>query len=83
MFRAARSLTCQRLVDRYEGIDELMPRQIGEAARPSFADWLIERVYLVEIKTPTDDDAYAIFEAMNDRGSLRLSKCLSLVLVFF
>jgi hypothetical protein len=25
-------------------------------------------VYLVEIKTPSDDDGYAIFETMNDRG---------------
>ena len=32
------------------------------------ADWLIEKVYLVEISAPSDDDGYAIFETMNDRG---------------
>ena len=30
-----------------------------------FADWLIDKVYLVEIRAPSDDDAYAIFETMN------------------
>ncbi|MEM5791000.1 MAG: DUF262 domain-containing protein [Candidatus Aenigmatarchaeota archaeon] len=33
-----------------------------------FSDWLIENVFFVEIETKTDEDAYAIFESMNDRG---------------
>jgi len=33
-----------------------------------FSDWLIQNVFLVEIITKTDADAYAIFETMNDRG---------------
>lgn len=33
-----------------------------------FVDWLLEKVYLVEITAYTDDDAYTIFETMNDRG---------------
>ncbi len=58
----------RNIVERYDDIGELMPKQIAGEARPMFADWLIERVYLVEIKTPSDDDGYAIFETMNDRG---------------
>ena len=58
----------RNILDRYDDIAEQMPKEIAGEARPLFADWLIERVYLVEIKTPSDDDGYAIFETMNDRG---------------
>ena len=33
-----------------------------------FIDWLLERVYLVEITAYDDLNAYTIFETMNDRG---------------
>jgi hypothetical protein len=58
----------RNILDRYDDIGEQMPAEITLDARALFADWLIERVYLVEIKTPSDDDGYAIFETMNDRG---------------
>jgi hypothetical protein len=58
----------RNILDRYDDIDDLMPSEVAGPARPMFSDWLIERVYLVEIKTPSDDDGYAIFETMNDRG---------------
>lgn len=58
----------RNILDRYDDIDELMPAEISGPARAMFADWLIEQVHLVEIKTPSDDDGYAIFETMNDRG---------------
>ena len=35
---------------------------------PYFLEWLLDKVYLVEITAPDDDDAYTIFETMNDRG---------------
>ena len=35
---------------------------------PKFAEWLIEKVYLVRITAHSSTDAYAIFETMNDRG---------------
>lgn len=35
---------------------------------PFFADWLVEKLILVEIVTSDDDMAYEIFETMNDRG---------------
>lgn len=37
-------------------------------ALPYFTDWLLEKVYLVEITAYADEDAYTIFETMNDRG---------------
>jgi len=37
-------------------------------ALPYFIDWLKENVDLVEITTYSDDEAYTIFETMNDRG---------------
>lgn len=33
-----------------------------------FVNWLIEKVSLVEITAASDNDAYTIFETMNDRG---------------
>jgi len=58
----------RNILDRYDDIDDLMPETIATDARAMFADWLMERVFLVEITSPTDDDGYAIFETMNDRG---------------
>lgn len=53
---------------RYRDIKQLFPEEIrGEAIR-FFVDWLMENVHLVEIKAYSDEDAYTIFETMNDRG---------------
>ena len=56
------------LVARYEELDGLFPAELREAALPFFIDWLKDRVQLVQITAYADDDAYAIFETMNDRG---------------
>src|SRR6185312_218995 len=56
---------------RYQDLEELLPEQsedIDEAALPYFCDWLIEKVHLIEITAASDEDAYTIFETMNDRG---------------
>ena len=45
--------------------DEL---ELAPEALPKFAEWLIEKVYLVRITTDSDANAFAIFETMNDRG---------------
>jgi hypothetical protein len=58
----------QNLVARFADIDECFPEEIREAALPYFLDWLLENVNLVEITAYSDDDAYTIFETMNDRG---------------
>ena len=54
--------------DRYRDIKEIFPPDCSGRALPHFAEWLIEKVYLVEITARVDRDAYAIFETMNDRG---------------
>ncbi len=59
----------KNIVGRFADIDEAMPEALKtEPGLISFADWLINNVYLVEIRTKADDEAYAIFETMNDRG---------------
>ena len=58
----------ENLLDRYKDIQDLFPADLKKRALPFFIDWLIENVVFVEIKTYSDDDAYLIFETMNDRG---------------
>ena len=61
-------LSVQTLINRYNDIIEMFPDELREDALPYFLDWLIEKVMLVEITAFSDDDAYTIFETMNDRG---------------
>ena len=56
------------IAGRYADINEALPDELKEDALPFFIDWLIENVHLVEITAFSDDDAYTIFETMNDRG---------------
>lgn len=56
------------ILARFEDIEEQFPGETKGAALPYFADWLIENVHLVEITAYSDEDAYTIFETMNDRG---------------
>lgn len=58
----------QNLVQRYRDLESYLPEELREAALPYFIDWLLENVHLVEITAYSDDDAYTIFETMNDRG---------------
>lgn len=58
----------RNIVTRYRDIEDHFPADIDEHALPYFVDWLIENVHLVEITAYSDDDAYTIFETMNDRG---------------
>lgn len=56
------------LVARYAELDGLFPDDLKGDALPYFIDWLKDRVQIVQITAYNDDDAYAIFETMNDRG---------------
>ncbi|MBE2204827.1 MAG: DUF262 domain-containing protein [Chthoniobacterales bacterium] len=56
------------ILGRFEDIADEFPDEIGGTVLPFFADWLIENVHLVEITAYSDEDAYTIFETMNDRG---------------
>ncbi len=58
----------QNLVHRYRDLEEAFPEDLRADALPYFIDWLLENVHLVEITAYSDDDAYTIFETMNDRG---------------
>jgi hypothetical protein len=58
----------QNLVARYRDLESCFPVDLREGALPYFVDWLLENVHLVEITAYSDDDAYTIFETMNDRG---------------
>ncbi len=58
----------QNLINRFNDIADICPNELREEALPYFLDWLTENVMLVEITAFSDDDAYTIFETMNDRG---------------
>lgn len=71
------SESVQNIVQRYENLGEHFPEELEEQALPFFIDWLLENVHLVEIEAYSDEDAYTIFETMNDRGlSLSLPEML-------
>lgn len=57
------------LLDRYKNIDEFF-KEVGLSEKNiiHFSYWLKDNVYLVRITTSSDDEAYTIFETMNDRG---------------
>jgi len=58
----------QNLIQRYQDLDQAFPDELRGDTLPYFIDWLLENVHLVEITAYSDDDAYTIFETMNDRG---------------
>ena len=58
----------RNMAERYQDIANVFPDEIDARAFPFFIDWLKENVVLVEIVAYSDDNAYTIFETMNDRG---------------
>ena len=64
------------LVGRYATIDEMMGeltieregRPPSSFPFPAFSDWLLEKACLAEITATSDENAYTVFETMNDRG---------------
>ncbi|CAK3828541.1 DUF262 domain-containing protein [Vibrio crassostreae] len=57
------------MVARYQNICDAFPvDRIDESVLPLFLDWLKWLVVLVEIVAYSDENAYTIFETMNDRG---------------
>ncbi len=58
----------QNLVARYRDLQSFFPEELRGSSLPYFVDWLLENVHLVQITAYSDDDAYTIFETMNDRG---------------
>jgi len=61
-------LSSLNILNRYLDIEALFPEECKGRVLPFFLDWLIERVQMVEISAYSDEDAYTVFETMNDRG---------------
>ncbi|BCL80663.1 DUF262 and HNHc domain-containing protein [Ktedonobacteria bacterium brp13] len=62
------SESIRNILARYDDIEQHFPATLANGALSYFIDWLKENVDLVEITTSSDEDAYTIFETMNDRG---------------
>ena len=60
--------SCRNMADRYRDIEDLFPDELKDDALLYFIYWLIEKVLVLEIDTPSDDEAHTIFLTMNDRG---------------
>jgi uncharacterized protein with ParB-like and HNH nuclease domain len=60
--------TVRNMFERYEDIVQFFPEEINNDVLPYFIDWFIENVVIVEITAYSDENAYTIFETMNDRG---------------
>lgn len=58
----------RNLLARYSDIEELFPDDLKGEALPYFIYWLERKVLLLEIDTPSEDEAHTIFLTMNDRG---------------
>ena len=72
-----KSESVQNFGARYANIADHLPEEVTGLALPFFVNWLLENVHLVEIEAYSDEDAYTIFETMNDRGlSLSLPEML-------
>ena len=58
--------------DRFQDVETLfeLSEKQPDGSQPvaHFTDWLLHRVVLVEILATDEEDAYTIFETMNDRG---------------
>lgn len=58
----------QTLLDRYLDIIDLFRDEITPDALPYFACWVMHKILLLEIVTPSEQEAHTIFITMNDRG---------------
>lgn len=56
------------MLERYADIEEKFSDDLKGEVLPFFIYWLINKVLLLEIETPSEDEAHTIFLTMNDRG---------------
>jgi len=56
------------MIERYNDITNVFSEGLKGDKLPLFIEWLKEKVVFVEILAFTDENAYTIFETMNDRG---------------
>ncbi|WP_308009481.1 DUF262 domain-containing HNH endonuclease family protein [uncultured Fusobacterium sp.] len=66
---ASENTSSYNLLERYRDIEEFF-QDVGLSPENilHFSYWLKDNVFLVSITTSSDDEAYTIFETMNDRG---------------
>jgi hypothetical protein len=62
-------LAVRTICQRYRELVEDFPAPLRGEALPFFVDWLLERVFLVEITARDRENGWEIFESMNDRGA--------------
>lgn len=58
----------KNMYERYTDIENIFPESLKNEKLPLFIEWLKEKVIFVEILAYSDENAYTIFETMNDRG---------------
>ena len=58
----------KNMYDRYTDITNIFSEELKGEKLPLFIEWIKEKVVLVEILAYSDENAYTIFETMNDRG---------------
>ncbi len=57
------------LIARFEDITKLFPEEFNTIEKlPIFIEWMLEKIVMVEVKAYSMENAYTIFETMNDRG---------------
>lgn len=60
--------TIRNMLSRYKDIEDCLTDEVKGEILPHFIDWLTRKVIIVEVKAYSDDNAYTVFETMNDRG---------------
>ena len=58
----------KNMFERYQDITNVFSEELKTKKLPLFIEWLKEKVIMVEILAFSDENAYTIFETMNDRG---------------
>lgn len=61
-------MSVKNMYDRYMDIVNFFPETLNGSVLPLFIEWLKENVVFVEILAHSNENAYTIFETMNDRG---------------
>lgn len=61
--------SCRNIIERYNDIETLFPPRLANIdVLPLFIFWIQQKLMFTEIKAFNDENAYTIFETMNDRG---------------
>lgn len=63
------SLSTRNLWARSQEIEPLLRDELDAESYTRFTNWLLDRVVMAGILAATRDDAYRMFETMNDRGA--------------